>query len=98
MLSKRPEISALISGFMLGISALVISSPNIVIAISMACACALLCLTATSEKKVFIFLAGGVSVAFIGFTFIAVNSLVEQLAITAAILALTFYISEILSK
>lgn len=98
MLSKRPEISSLISGLMIGASALIITTPNITIALTMALSCALLCLTATSEKKVFIFLAGGVSVGLIGLTFIMLNSLIEQMAITAAIALATFYISEILSK
>lgn len=98
MLSKRPEISSLITGFMVGIASLIISTPDIAIAITMACTCALVLMTDTSEKKAFIFLAGGVAVALISFSFAQLSTVIEASAATAIILAATFYISEVLSK
>lgn len=98
MLSKRPELSSMLAGALIAGASLIVTSPDIVFAVIMACSSALLCLSKASEKKVLIFIAGGAAVGMIGFVFISLNSIINKLAVSAAIAAITCYISNSLSK
>lgn len=98
MLSKRPELSSLLAGVLIGGASLIVTSPDIVFAVIMACSTALLCLSHASEKKVLIFIAGGASVGLIGFTFIALDSIINELAVSVAIAAITYYLSDAACK
>lgn len=98
MLSNRPPITSLMAGLLLGTAGVIKLNPDSVMAIIIAASCALLCMTRTSEKKVFIFLAGGFAVALIDFVLLTNASLVETLAYIAAISLTTFYLTDTLSK
>lgn len=86
------------AGLLLGTAGAIKLNPDSVMAIIIVACCALLCMTRTSEKKVFIFLAGGFAVALIDFVLYTNASLVETLAYIATISLTTFYLTDTLSK
>lgn len=98
MLSNRQPLSSLFAGIFAGASSAMLLTPNLGFAVIIGLASALLCLSSTSEKKVIIFLAGGVTATMAAFIVTSHFTILNQVIAIVSAIACSLYLTSVLSK